>query len=122
MCQPLKGKRIAKDAKEDDEERGLDSLEVGFNIRIRIYPDNPVIREKLFVSGYFSSEYPNTIRIYPSNSNKFSVFDIRIITSPSIRKTPVEIFFVTPASLPVASVLALNLETWFFSGRDRTQD
>ena len=39
-----------------------------FNIRIRIYPDNPVIRWKLFVSGYFSCEYPNNIRIYPSNS------------------------------------------------------
>ena len=32
-------------------------LKLGFNIRIRIYPDNPVIREKIIVSGYF---HPNT--------------------------------------------------------------
>ena len=43
---------------------------LGFNIRIRIYPDNPVIRYKLFVPGYFSSEFLKTIRIYPSNSYK----------------------------------------------------
>ena len=48
------------------------------------YQDNPVIRWKLFVSGYYSYEYPNNIRILPSNSYKISAFAIRIIASPSI--------------------------------------
>ena len=46
----------------------LDQQELGFNIRIRKYPDNPVIILKLSVSVYFFYEYPNNIRIYPSNS------------------------------------------------------
>ena len=43
----------------------LDMRGIGFNIRTRIYPDNLVIRQKLFVSGYIF--HPNTRILFGYN-------------------------------------------------------